>query len=295
MKKIFLLFGLFLLISGLLAQPQYYNYENVGTSNTFPFGQTGGKGVNWLFLPGDFNQPTSLPPGNEITKVYFYWGTGGSRTHHNFVILMAQDTITALNIGQFYPGPWDTVFYRYEMSITGISLSWSDPIMLDTPYEYDPTKSLLLFVGTSCGGGSGNYIRQAILSNIRRVWSVGGGPHFVPYNGGDSSVVNFGVDIQPVSGVINPILTPLTFKLFQNYPNPFNPDTHIKFDIQKTSPTKLVIYDALGREFATLVNEELSAGSYQVSWDGSNYPSGVYFYTLLSGDFKETKKMLLLK
>ena len=88
---------------------------------------------------------------------------------------------------------------------------------------------------------------------------------------------------------------PERFSLYQNYPNPFNPTTNIKFDIQKTSPTKLVVYDALGREVATLVNEELKAGSYQTDWDGNNYTSGVYFYKLISGDFVETKKMVLVK
>jgi len=88
---------------------------------------------------------------------------------------------------------------------------------------------------------------------------------------------------------------PERFSLYQNYPNPFNPTTNIKFDIQKTSSTKLIVYDALGREVATLVNEELKAGSYQVDWSDSNYPSGVYFYRLQAGDFIETKKMLLLK
>ena len=88
---------------------------------------------------------------------------------------------------------------------------------------------------------------------------------------------------------------PERYSLFQNYPNPFNPTTNIKFDIQKTSPTKLLIYDALGREVATLVNEELKAGSYQVDWDGSNYTSGVYFYRIQAGDYLETKKMLMLK
>ena len=93
---------------------------------------------------------------------------------------------------------------------------------------------------------------------------------------------------------------PERYSLYQNYPNPFNPTTNIKFDMQKTSVTKLIIFDALGREVATLVNEELKAGSYQVSWpapmgDGSGYTSGVYFYTLQSEDYIETKKMLLLK
>ena len=88
---------------------------------------------------------------------------------------------------------------------------------------------------------------------------------------------------------------PERFSLYQNYPNPFNPTTNIKFDIQKTSVTKLIIYNTLGREVATLVNEELKAGSYQTDWNGSNYSSGVYFYTLQAGDFIETKKMMLIK
>ena len=85
------------------------------------------------------------------------------------------------------------------------------------------------------------------------------------------------------------------FKLSQNYPNPFNPTTKIKFDIPKSSFVKMIVYNSLGKEVSILVNEKLSAGSYEVNWDGSIYPNGVYFYTLLSGDFKETKKMLLLK
>jgi len=88
---------------------------------------------------------------------------------------------------------------------------------------------------------------------------------------------------------------PSKYSLYQNYPNPFNPTTNIKIDIQKTSVTKMIIYDALGREVTTLVNEVLKAGSYEMNWDGSNYTSGVYFYRLNTGDYVETKKMLLMK
>lgn len=85
--------------------------------------------------------------------------------------------------------------------------------------------------------------------------------------------------------------------LFQNYPNPFNPNTIIKFDIYvDLSRVNLVIYDVLGNEISRLVNNQLfHRGSYSVSFDGSNLPSGVYLYKLTSGDFAETKKMLLVK
>ncbi|MBC8484861.1 MAG: T9SS type A sorting domain-containing protein [Bacteroidetes bacterium] len=88
---------------------------------------------------------------------------------------------------------------------------------------------------------------------------------------------------------------PGSFNLYQNYPNPFNPTTNIRFDIHKTSYTKLIIYDILGKEVATLVNEKLNAGSYEVDWNGSGYPSGVYFYKLSTDEFAIVKKMILVK
>jgi len=197
MKKILLSLVFLVMTTSLLAQPQYYNWQNGGTSsNTFPFGQTAGKGVNWLFLPGAFANPTPLPAGNEITKVYFFVTTGGSRTYTNFHILMAQTTLTNLTSGSFYAGPWDTVYFNASLPQTWTSTSWSIPITLDTPYPYDPTKSLVVFVGQCGGPGSGMYIRQNTSpGGIKRVWSVGGCP-FTPYAGGDASTVNFGVDVQ---------------------------------------------------------------------------------------------------
>ena len=96
---------------------------------------------------------------------------------------------------------------------------------------------------------------------------------------------------------------PNKFSLYQNYPNPFNPVTKIKFDIPEFPLSKgglkgvvtLKIYDILGKEIQTLVNEQLQPGSYEVTFDGSNLPSGIYFYKLTSGNFSATKKLVLLK
>ncbi len=88
---------------------------------------------------------------------------------------------------------------------------------------------------------------------------------------------------------------PTSFKLEQNYPNPFNPGTSIHFDIPKASHVVLKIYDVLGREVATLVNEIRPPGSYSSAWNASTVPSGVYFYHLQAGTFSETKKMMLVK
>jgi hypothetical protein len=88
---------------------------------------------------------------------------------------------------------------------------------------------------------------------------------------------------------------PGEFSLSQNYPNPFNPVTKIKFSLPESSIAKFVVYDALGREVESLVNEELSAGSYKIDWNAAKYSSGIYFYKLIAGNFTETKKMLMIK
>jgi hypothetical protein len=103
------------------------------------------------------------------------------------------------------------------------------------------------------------------------------------------------IGIQPISNEF-----PTQFSLSQNFPNPFNPTTRIRFAIPanvkgETSNTKIIIFDILGREVKTLVNEQLKAGTYEVDWNASGYPSGVYFYRLETDDFTETKKMLLVK
>jgi hypothetical protein len=81
----------------------------------------------------------------------------------------------------------------------------------------------------------------------------------------------------------------------QNYPNPFNPSTKIKYSVPQSSNVVIKIFDVLGNEIETLVNEEKSTGTYELTWYATNLPSGVYFYQLNAGSFVETKKMLLLK
>jgi hypothetical protein len=88
---------------------------------------------------------------------------------------------------------------------------------------------------------------------------------------------------------------PSTFSLYQNYPNPFNPNTSITFDIPKSEFIKLAVYDILGREAAVLVSEFKQAGRYSVSFNASALSSGIYFYTLRSGNITITKKMILSK
>ncbi|MFZ4590732.1 MAG: T9SS type A sorting domain-containing protein [Ignavibacteria bacterium] len=88
---------------------------------------------------------------------------------------------------------------------------------------------------------------------------------------------------------------PSSYSLSQNYPNPFNPMTNVKFSIVKSGDVKIVVYDVMGREVQTLLNERLNAGTYEVKFDGSGLTSGVYFYRMVTGEFTKTKRMLLIK
>lgn len=153
-------------------------------------------------------------------------------------------------------------------------------------------------------------LRNSQLDSIASGFSGGGDTLFClwrvySYNGTDSLLsqnqfvvylIRHTIGIQVISSS-----APKEFKLYQNFPNPFNPTTKIKIDISSPLPpsngelTRLLIYDILGREIATLVNEQLKPGTYEVDWDASNYPSGVYFYKLTTGEYTGGKRLILLK
>ncbi|MGZ5192161.1 MAG: T9SS type A sorting domain-containing protein [Flavisolibacter sp.] len=88
---------------------------------------------------------------------------------------------------------------------------------------------------------------------------------------------------------------PLEFAVSQNFPNPFNPSTTISYSIPTSEFVTLKVFDVLGREVATLVNEEKPNGIYKVDFDGSGLSSGIYFYTLKAGKFTQTRKLVLMK
>ena len=115
----------------------------------------------------------------------------------------------------------------------------------------------------------------------------------------NACVGGFGLWRRPLSDlisvkIVSSVITS-AFILAQNYPNPFNPVTNLEFGISDLGFTSLKVYDLLGKEVVTLVNEKLNPGTYRVEFDAGSLTSGVYFYRLTSGDFTDTKRMLLLK
>ena len=116
-------------------------------------------------------------------------------------------------------------------------------------------------------------------------------PHGTPGGGGMSGVV---IVQNPVSVPGDETIAEI-FELNQNYPNPFNPTTKISYQSPVSSWQTLRVYDILGNEVATLVNEEKPAGYYEVEFDASDLTSGIYYYRINAGNYSETKKMILLK
>lgn len=102
-------------------------------------------------------------------------------------------------------------------------------------------------------------------------------------------------NVGPVAGVQQTSSTPTKFFLQQNYPNPFNPSTLIVYQLPASAFVVLRVSDVLGREVETLVSERQNAGSYTVQFNASNLPSGLYFYELQAGTYRDTKKLLLLR
>ncbi len=198
------------------------------------------------------------------------------------------------------------------MVTTNSGVNWSSNNYLSLGF----TVHSLKFINTStgfCSGGNGMMYRttsggafwdstitgtdQTLYSlqmlNNTTGWVVGGyGTILKTTNGGGPG---FPIGIEPVSEII-----PQKFSLYQNYPNPFNPITRIKFDVKtndksKTEKINLSVFDAAGRKTGVIVDMELAPGSYQVDFDGSELPSGVYYYRLTSGGFSHTRKMVILK
>jgi len=137
---------------------------------------------------------------------------------------------------------------------------------------------------TSQSSGTSNNLNAVYMLNVLTGYACGNnGMVLKTTNGGVTGFVRTSKHI------------PDKFTLHQNYPNPFNPATKIKFEIPKAQFTSIIVFDILGREVSVLLNKQIKPGSYEVSWDASSFPGGVYFYKLITADFVETRKMVLIK
>jgi hypothetical protein len=186
---------MFCFCSTIQAQPQYFNYNTTGSANSFPFNIAGGKDVQLLYLPGDFNQPTPAPAGN-ITSISFRIHDSyplGPWTYTDLTIKLGQSSITSFDPGTFYAGSLTTVYYRASVLLTGAAGGWMT-IVLDNPFLYNPAQSLIVDVSQCAAPGATGFSSCfTTLTDNRRNWSVAGCP-FV-YSNQNSAVVHLGLDI----------------------------------------------------------------------------------------------------
>ena len=274
--------------------PQHYNF-NTGTGvNTYPWGQPGQR-VHWLIRPGTLNLPTPVQQGATITAIYFWMGNTATATFTDMTIRLGDENITTLPASWYAPADLDTVYYKPSVTLSSTNNAWL-VIPLATPFVFDVSQSLIIDVNQCLRTPApGLYVRQSSGTPATRNY---GTPGTCPINyaGQDGQIMNFGIAVTYPTGINNNNNEiPTSYRLEQNYPNPFNPVTYISFSIPKAGNVKLIVYDMLGREVAALVNEFKQSGNYSVDFDASNLSSGVYLYKIEAGDFKDTKKMMLVK
>jgi len=206
-RNVFVFSILFLALNAVVfAQtPQYYNYNNGTSYNSFPFNIAAGKMIQGLVAPGEFNQP-GIAPSGYITKFYTRISTGYplSSTYTTFKIIFYQAAITALP-PNFYNVGGDTVYQRASVTLTGAASTWLE-FVLDHPYVYDNTKSLIFQI-EQCAStqGTGFSLQHSTTATMRRSYSVGGCPF--AYAGQSLYVPNCGISVAPMPPRINMALT----------------------------------------------------------------------------------------
>jgi hypothetical protein len=220
----------------------------------------------------------------------------------------------------------DSSFYEYYFNDLWCAYSLNDGATWSTPFYLTNTSNVDEIYPSISKTGNTKLGNSAAIHVTYMHSNFPGSASFTntltPVSKNYHIYKKFQITISGVQNISSGI--PESFNLHQNYPNPFNPVTKIKFSLPLTSPAvggissggahivQLVVYDVLGREVANLIpplwsttpqsrrlveggQEGLKPGTYEVQWDGSNYPSGVYFYTLQTNEFTATRKMVLLK
>ena len=207
-----------------------------------------------------------------------------------------------------------TVYYTYLFagSNDGVFLSTNNGTSWIPAGLQDTLVSALTFYGTNLFAGTSD-----ILGNSGGVFlSNNNGINWTDVNSGlpntgilaltisgtnlFAGTVNSGVWRRPLSEMITEVENerneiPTQFSLTQNYPNPFNPSTKIRYSVPQSSNVKIKVFDILGNEIETLVNEEKLVGTYEITWSAQSLPSGVYFYKMQADGFVEAKKIILLR
>jgi hypothetical protein len=284
-----------------------------GFADLAAFGNTnltvwsGNGGTNWTQI-ANFSTPT---PGsyvdltvadadhNGYPDIVIEALEGSGFNQYNKLRFFKETTpYSTLSITPLYPGGFERIKNNRVVFIDWISAA-----------PLTPASKVKLEFSQTGNSGPWTVIADSLPNNGRHQWQapapVNSEQCFIRYTvyvpgQSVSSVTPNRFIIGNLIGISNKNTAPAEFKLYQNYPNPFNPATKIRFSLPLPSKggvhtVSLSIFDVLGKEVRTLINGSLPAGEHEIGFDGTDLPSGVYFYRLNTGEFAETRKMILLK
>ncbi|MCX6163749.1 MAG: T9SS type A sorting domain-containing protein [Ignavibacteriae bacterium] len=234
--------------------------------------------------------PNSTPPNDWVISYYpstIYW--------QNAITLYPTGNLTNINIGAIRMTPATN-----NNSVNGKVMRLTDNPLANLKDAVLYAKNGNTFVRCVVSDGNGVYHLNSLPTGnlkiiVNRLGFTNDSTMVNVTATSNIDSINFYLYRVPVGIKQIGSTVPSEYKLYQNYPNPFNPSTIIKFQIKDSRFTTLKIYNILGKEVATLVNEKQSPGVYEVVFDALNLPSGIYFYKLVAGDFVETKRMVLIK
>ncbi len=284
------------------------SYAGSGNSNVY---KSENKGDNWsqagLTAPTVqsifclITMDSYLLAGTNDAGFQFSSNNGANWTQSGFVnddvyAVAAIDTNVFISVN-------DSVFLTTNLGITWTNVSNnlpSDRVLCFTKYGQN------IFAGTQDNGiwVTSDYgaiwvqVNEGLTSVSTDVNALIVSGSYLYAGRGGNSVSAWGVFRRPLSEMSVELIDsqlPENFGLKQNYPNPFNPSTKIEFQIPSSAFVELKVFDLLGREVATLANEEMQPGNYETTFDGEGLASGVYFYRLQAGEFGQTRKLLLQK
>ena len=250
--------------------------------------------TDMLFLASEINHLNGTP--SRIMGIGFNVAYASPQIMNGFTVKLQNTSLTSLN--GFVPNNWTTV---YNVNYTVPGTGWqSVPFSL---FVWNGTDNLLMEICYSNTSFNSNSTVYATPTTNSMVWhqsaDLTSGNGCTDLNAGTAQTnrPNISIFFNYIIGVKENNLIPDKYSLSQNYPNPFNPETVIKYSLQKSSFVTLKIYDVLGREVVTLVNEIKKPGEYLIPFSINQYPlaSGVYFYKLQTEEFSDVKRMIIIK
>ena len=301
------------------------NTGYVAGSKSFPYipftAKTTNGGNNWVEISPGFSGAQEL---NEQ-----YWFNAGTGWIAGYDVLL-YTTNGGANFSNLYanvPPSGNGHISLLSIQFVNQQTGWMGAANLERNNVYKTTNSGLnwFFQNNPISQGGMNQINDVLFLNTDSGWAVHGTPVsgaiMITTNGGNNWTIEeqsvnwfdclenfqnkkmwcgssggrvwYATYLVGVSHNNNELA--VEYKLFQNYPNPFNPVTKIGFGIPEPGFVNLIIYDMLGRTIKTLIDKQMQPGIYEITFDGSNLPSGTYFYKLTAGEFTDAKKMLIVK